>query len=74
MDGESSWYFNVVIGAPVFICGFSFCTVRLFHRCRYCSQYKALGLARQGTTTVERRTSLKIQLGEIDKQYTDHHS
>jgi hypothetical protein len=30
MDGKSSWYFNLVIGALVFICGFSFCAARLF--------------------------------------------
>jgi len=30
MDGKSSWYFNIVIGILVFICGFSFCAARLF--------------------------------------------
>jgi hypothetical protein len=30
MDGNSSWYFNVVIGLLVFVCGFSFRAARLY--------------------------------------------
>ena len=30
MDGKSNWYFNVVIGALVFVCGTSFAAARLF--------------------------------------------
>jgi len=30
MDAKSKWYFNILIGLLVFICGLSFCTARLY--------------------------------------------
>jgi hypothetical protein len=30
MDGKASWYFDVIIGFPVLLCGLSFCLARLY--------------------------------------------